>query len=66
MYAISRLDTTIPPSLTELKQPFARQPESLKNKKCFSKGAYPIKPVRIFFEKPWLSTLSETNNPCTI
>ena len=43
MYSVSRLDTTILPSLTEVKQTFAGQPEILKNKKYFSKVAYPIK-----------------------
>ena len=51
MYAVSRLDTTILPSLTEVKQPFAGQPDILKNKKCFSKAACPIKSSSYFHLK---------------
>jgi len=40
-----------PPSLTEVKQPFARQPEIHKNKKCFSKAACPIKSSSYFLRK---------------
>ena len=43
MYSVSRLDTTIPPSLTEVEPTFTGQPEILKSKKYFSKAAYPIK-----------------------
>jgi len=43
MYSVSRLDTVIPPSLTEVKQTLAGQSEILKSKKYFSKAAYPIK-----------------------
>ena len=43
MYLVSGLDTTIPPSLTEVKPTFTGQPEILKSKKYFSKAAYPVK-----------------------
>ena len=46
MYSVSRLDTTIPPSLTEVEPTFAGQPEILKSKNIFQKRPTQQKAVR--------------------